>query len=198
MITVSVFRALHEDEKRPRGGYTRFQFFMIVFVASFAYYLVPGYLFQGISTISIVCWIWRKSVLAQQLGSGLSGLGIGSFGLDWNAATFVGNPISSPPQTIFNILIGFVLAAYVMTPFVYYRNIWQAKTFPIISSRTFDKTGKIYNISSIINEKTFSIDLPAYDGYSKLYLSSWFALTYGLGFACLAATIVHVVLHHGK
>ncbi|KAH0997824.1 hypothetical protein GBA52_021688 [Prunus armeniaca] len=37
-----------------------------------------------------------------------------------------------------------------------------------------------------------------YNGYSKLYLSTFFAFTYGLSFATLTATISHVALFHGR
>lgn len=191
-------RALHERETRQKGGLTRLQFFLLVFASSFAYYLVPGYLFQGISAISIVCLVWKKSVLAQQIGSGMSGLGIGSFGLDWNSAGMVGNPISVPPSAIINLLIGFALIMYIMAPLTYYLNIYDAKNFPIFSGQTFDHTGKKYNISRVLNERTFSLNVPAYEEYSKVYLSAFFALSYGLGFAVLSATIIHVVLYHGK
>ena len=88
-----VDRALHEDEKRPKGGMTRLQFFLIVFIASFAYYIVPNYLFPSISAISFICLIFKNSVTAQQIGSGVYGLGIGSFGLDWSTvAGFLGSP----------------------------------------------------------------------------------------------------------
>jgi hypothetical protein len=69
--------ALHEKEKRKKGERTRLQFFAIVFVASFAYYILPGHFFPSLSALSFVCWIWKRSVTAQQIGAGLNGLGIG-------------------------------------------------------------------------------------------------------------------------
>ncbi|KAH9744369.1 hypothetical protein KPL70_003670 [Citrus sinensis] len=82
LVQVSLFRALHEKEKRPKGRLTRIQFFFVVFVSSFAYYIIPGYLFPSLTALSFVCWIWKRSVTAQQIGSGLSGLGIGAIGID--------------------------------------------------------------------------------------------------------------------
>ncbi|KAK4491788.1 hypothetical protein RD792_002564 [Penstemon davidsonii] len=199
MIAISLFRALHDEEKRPKGGLTRLQFFIVVSVSSFAYYVFPGYLFPSISAISVVCLFFKNSVLAQQLGSGVHGLGIGSFGLDWSAiAGFVGNPISTPAFAIVNTLVGFFLVMYVLTPLNYYLNLYDAKKFPIFSSQTFDHTGHPYNISRVLNSETFAFDVAAYDGYSKLYLSVFFAFNYGLGFASLAATITHVGLFHGR
>jgi hypothetical protein len=168
-------------------------------VASFAYYIIPGYFFQAISTISVVCLIWKNSVTAQQIGSGMKGLGIGSFTLDWNTvAGFLGSPLAYPGFAIINMLVGFVLYIYVVIPIAYWSNFYDAKKFPLISPHTFDFTGAAYNVSRILNEATFDIDMDAYNNYSKLHLSIIFAFDYGLSFAILTATISHVFLFHGK
>ena len=65
LVQVSLFRALHEKEKRPKGGSTRLQFFLIVLTTSFAYYIVPNYLFPTISSISVVCLVWRNSEIGR-------------------------------------------------------------------------------------------------------------------------------------
>ncbi|KAL0747425.1 hypothetical protein Bca101_029427 [Brassica carinata] len=63
------------------------------------------------------------------------------------------------------------------------------KKFPFYTSQTFDHAGH--------TEKDFDINLDAYNGYSKLYLSLMFALLYGLSFASFFATISHVTLYDG-
>ncbi|CBI39769.3 unnamed protein product, partial [Vitis vinifera] len=190
---------LHEPEKRSRGGVTRLQFFLIVFISSFAYYLVPSYLFPSITTVSFICLIWKKSITAQQIGSGLSGLGLGSFGLDWTTvASFLGSPLATPAFAIINVLIGFFLIVYVMLPIAYWTNLYDAKKFPIISSHVFDSTGQPYNLTRILDSRTFQIDQAGYNGYGKIYLSVFFAFTYGISFAALTAAISHVALFNGK
>ncbi|XP_050911147.1 oligopeptide transporter 5 [Lathyrus oleraceus] len=199
LVQVSLFRAFHEKEKRPKGGTSRLQFFFVVFVASFAYYILPGYFFQAISTVSFVCLIWKDSITAQQIGSGMKGLGIGSFGLDWNTvAGFLGSPLAVPGFAIINLMAGFLLYMYVLIPIAYWNNLYDAKMFPLISSHTFDSTGAIYNVTRILNTKTFDIDMESYNSYSKIYMSVTFAFQYGLSFAALTATISHVVLFHGE
>ncbi|AET00815.2 oligopeptide transporter OPT family protein [Medicago truncatula] len=199
LVQVSLFRAFHEPEKRPKGGNTRLQFFFMIFVASFAYYIIPGYFFQAASCISVVCLIWKNSITAQQIGSGMNGLGIGAFALDWNTVvSFLYSPLAYPGFAIINVLVGFVLFIYVVIPISYWNNFYEAKKFPFITSNTFDSTGTKYNISRILNEATFEIDMDAYNNYSKLYLSIIFAFDYGLSFASLTATVSHVFLFHGK
>ncbi|KAL8532078.1 hypothetical protein ACS0TY_008623 [Phlomoides rotata] len=198
LVQVSLFRALHEKEVRARGALTRNQFFLIAFICSFAYYVFPGYLFPKLTSISWLCWIFSSSVLIQQLGSGLHGLGIGAIGLDWSSiSSYLGSPLASPWFATANIAVGYFLCMYVVTPITYWLNVYKSKTFPIFSDDLFTSDGQKYNISAII-DSNFHIDLQAYEREGRLYLSTFFAMGYGFSFACLTATIVHVLLFHGR
>ncbi|KAL5551532.1 hypothetical protein UlMin_001708 [Ulmus minor] len=198
LVQVSLFRALHEREERPKGGVTRTQFFIIAFLCSFAYYVFPGYLFQMLTSLSWICWIFPKSVLAQQLGSGLYGLGIGALGLDWSTiSSYLGSPLASPWFATANVAVGFFFVMYVLTPLFYWLNVYKAKTFPIFSDELFTSDGQEYNITAII-DSNFHLDIAAYEREGPLYISTFFAMTYGVGFAALTATIVHVALFHGR
>ncbi|GKV37392.1 hypothetical protein SLEP1_g45426 [Rubroshorea leprosula] len=179
LVQVSLFRALHEKESRPKGGLSRLQFFLIVFISSFAYYIIPGFLFPSISALSFVCWIWKDSLTAQMIGSGLRGFGIGSFGLDWSTVAYMGSPLPYPLITIVNIMVGFFLVFYVLIPILYSRNAYESRRFPLLSSHTFDLQGNTYNISRILNSKTFEFNQAEYDNYSKLYMSITFAILVG-------------------
>ncbi|KAL7255667.1 hypothetical protein ACSBR1_009738 [Camellia fascicularis] len=176
----------------------RNQFFLIAFICSFAYYVIPGYLFPMLTAFSWLCWFFPSSVLAHQLGSGLRGLGIGAFGLDWSSiSAYLGSPLASPWFATANIAIGFVFFMYVLTPIAYWCNLFNAKTFPIFSDGLFTSTGQDYNITEII-DPNFHIDMEAYEREGPLYLSTVFAMTYAVSFACLTATVVHVFLFHGR
>ncbi|KAL2531170.1 Oligopeptide transporter 7 [Abeliophyllum distichum] len=157
-----------------------------------------GYLFPMLTSISWLCWIFPSSVLAQQLGSGLHGLGIGAIGLDWSSiSSYLGSPLASPWFATANIAAGYFLMMYVITPIMYWLNIYKAKTFPIFSDSLFTSNGQKYNISAVI-DSNFHIDLNAYEKEGRLYLSTFFAMTYAFSFACLTATVVHVILFHGR
>lgn len=171
----------------------------MVLVSSFAYYIVPNYLFPSISTISFICWIWKDSVTAQQIGSGIKGLGVGSFGLDWSTiAGFLGSPLATPGFAILNVMAGFFLFLYILVPIAYWTNSYNAKRFPIITSHVFDADGQKYNISLVLNSTIFQFNEQGYDAYSKANLSVFFVYSYGLSFATLAAALSHVVLFNGR
>lgn len=197
-LWVKFCRALHEKEIRVKGGLTRNQFFLIAFTCSFAYYVLPGYLFPTLTSLSWLCWLFPASVLAQQLGSGLHGLGIGAVGLDWSSiSSYLGSPLASPWFATANIAVGYFLIMYIITPITYWLNVYKARTFPIFSDDLFTSTGQKYNISAIV-DSNFHIDMNAYEHEGRLYLSTFFAMTYAFSFACLTATIVHVFLFHGR
>ncbi|KAM0059911.1 putative oligopeptide transporter, OPT superfamily [Helianthus debilis subsp. tardiflorus] len=198
LVQVSLFRALHEQEKRPKGGLTRTQFFLIAFICSFAYYIFPGYLFQMLTSLSWVCWIFPSSIMAQQIGSGLHGLGIGAIGLDWSSiSAYLGSPLASPWFATANVAAGFFLVMYVITPLAYWFNVYNAKNFPFFSDGLFTANGQEYNITTII-DSNFHFDNDAYQKEGPLYLSTFFAMTYGVGFAALSSMVVHVFLFHGS
>ncbi|URD76114.1 OPT oligopeptide transporter protein [Musa troglodytarum] len=198
LVQVSLFRALHEEEKRPKGGVSRFQFFLIVITCSFAYYVVPNVLFPSITAISVICLIWKKSVTAHQIGSGLHGLGVGSFGLDWSTiAGFLGSPLASPAFATFNILAGYIFLVYVIVPIAYWSNAYGSKNYPVYTSSLYDAYGKKYDLDRVLDQKTFTLNVTEYEKYSNIRLSIMFAISYGLGFATLTATLSHVFLFNG-
>jgi hypothetical protein len=68
---------------------------------------------------------------------------------------------------------------------------------PLITSVTYDNTQSRYQVSRILGEN-FTFDLAKYQDYSPLFLSPSLALNYGLSFAALTASFVHIGLFHGK
>ncbi|XP_062222348.1 oligopeptide transporter 4-like [Phragmites australis] len=201
LVQVSLFRVLHEKEEFHRGSrqISRSKFFVVALICSFAWYAVPGYLFPALSYISWVCWVFSKSVTAQQLGSGMKGLGLGAFTLDWSTvSSFLFSPLISPFFATVNIFFGYVFFVYLIVPTAYWGfNLYNAKTFPIFSSHLFMSNGTDYDVKSIVNNN-FVLDMDAYKQLGKVNLSIFFVLTYGLNFATIAATITHVGLFYGK
>lgn len=75
--------------------------------------------------------------------------------------------------------------------------MYNAKTFPIFSADLFTGQGQPYNITTIVNSK-FEIDKAEYAKQGRINLSTFFALTYGFGFATIASTLTHAGLFHGR
>ncbi|KAG2703968.1 hypothetical protein I3843_06G153100 [Carya illinoinensis] len=197
LVQVSIFRAMHEKEEKRT--ITRGKFFLIALICSFAWATVPGYLFSTVTNISWVCWAFSNSITVQQIGSGMQGLGLGAFTLDWAAvASFLFSPLISPFFSIMNIFAGYVLIVYIAIPIAYWGfNMYGANKFPIFSSDLFTSQGQAYNTTIIVNDK-FQLDLTKYEEQGPVHMSMFFALTYGFGFATVAATLTHVAFFNGR
>ncbi|KAK7061903.1 OPT oligopeptide transporter [Favolaschia claudopus] len=200
LVTCALFNTLHSTEYAgvgTRGGYSRERFFYIAFTASAVWYLLPCYLFQALSYFSWVCWIAPNNIVVNQLFGVNYGLGMGILTFDWAQIAYIGSPLATPWWAEANIAVGFVFFFWILTPALYFTNTWYAKYMPISSGGSFDNTGASYKVKNILTaDNTF--DEEAYAAYSPLLLSTTFAISYGLSFASITATITHAFLYFRK
>ncbi|KAG6523358.1 hypothetical protein ZIOFF_013214 [Zingiber officinale] len=154
---------------------------------------------QSIAALSFVCWIWKDSITAQQIGSGMNGLGIGSISLDWMTITsFLGSPLVLPSFVIFNSLIGFIVITYIIIPFSYWSNAYEARKFPLFSTNIYDSHGHKYNVSRIIDSNTLAFNQEAYDKYSKIYFTTSLLYCYAFSLAQYTSSISQMTLFYGR
>ncbi|KAI8865477.1 OPT family small oligopeptide transporter, partial [Ramicandelaber brevisporus] len=196
LANIVLFRTFHE--RSTWAGVSRTRMFWYVFIGAFVWYWVPGYLFPMISMLSVLCLFDRDSVLFAQLSSGQFGLGLLTVPFDWTTVIgYIGSPIITPFWAQCNLFFGFVLIMWVITPILYYTNVWDAQRFPIYFWRTFDVYGNSYNTTRIITAD-LRLNETAYREYSPLRMPAQFAFTYGVGFAGLTCILVHIFLHHRR
>ncbi|CAG8654930.1 14982_t:CDS:10 [Dentiscutata erythropus] len=131
------------------------------------------------------------------LGSVYKGAGILNFSFDWNAISYIA-PLYTPWWSQVNNLAGVVLATWIIAPLLYFNNVLDAQNFPFLSTHTFDKNGERYNQTRIIDPTTNTLDFTAYENYSPMFMSIILVACYGYSFMQIPATIVHVILFHGK
>ncbi|KAG0305233.1 hypothetical protein BGZ99_002167, partial [Dissophora globulifera] len=197
LVTASLFRSLHANSTKTKddeGRTSRMKYYLLVTLGSFLWYWLPGFIFPTIGVISWICWIKPSNVVLSQIASS-NGLGLGTIAFDWSALSPYVNPLITPWFAQVNILIGLILVVYVMVPLAYYTDLWGAKNYPIVTSGLFREDGTSYNKSMILTNNI--LDEEKYLAYGPVRLSSFFALTYGVGFAGLTATIMHCVLYNG-
>lgn len=74
-----------------------------------------------------------------------------------------------PTWAILNILASLVLWIYIVSPALYYSNTWESAYYPIQSNSIFDRMGKTYNVSRVIDKKNdFTFDAAKYEAYSDV------------------------------
>lgn len=203
LINTSLFYGLHDKSKtdpaKTNGwSISRYKYFLIVFVASFCWYWFPGFLAPFLSVFCFACWIRPNNVVVNQLFGGWTGLSLLPITFDWTQiSAYAYSPLIPPWHAIANSLIGLVLFFWVTTIGVHYSGTWYSDYLPISDSQSYDNTANLYNVSKILTPEG-TLDLAKYEAYSPLFLSTTFALTYGLSFATISAVIVHTALFHGS
>ncbi|KAG1878964.1 OPT oligopeptide transporter protein-domain-containing protein [Suillus subluteus] len=198
LVTCALFNTLHSQTYAgigDRGGISRERFFLYAWMCGVLWYFVPGYLFQGLSYFSWVCWIAPDNIVVNQMFGYVSGLGMSMVTFDWAQITYIGRFLAWWAEA--NIAVGFAFFFWLVVPVLYYTNTWYSKYMPVSSRTSFDNTGASYNITRIINSDA-SLNLTEYEQYSPLFLSTTFALSYGLSFASITATLTHAFLFFRK
>ncbi|KDQ10091.1 hypothetical protein BOTBODRAFT_501203 [Botryobasidium botryosum FD-172 SS1] len=200
LVQCTLFNTLHSQKYAgmgDRGGISRKRFFIYAFLGSFFWYFVPGYLFTALSYFSWVTWIAPNNVKVNQMFGYASGLGMSILTFDWAQIAFVGSPLANPWWVEVNAGVGFFVFIWLLTPILYYTNTWYGKFLPMSSRTSYDNRMKNYNVSRVINaDSTFN--LKEYQNYSPLFLPMTFAVSYGLSFAIITATLVHAFLYYRK
>lgn len=99
-------------------------------------------------------------------------------------------------HAIANTLIGVVIFFIFGASIFHYTGTWYGNFLPMSDSGIYDNTGSSYNTSRVLTSE-FTLDVQAYESYSPLFLSTTFAISYGLSFAAIASLVVYTYLHHG-
>jgi OPT family small oligopeptide transporter len=196
----ALLMALHTRANALADGWTmsRRKFFLVVFLAGFAWYFLPGFLFKGLSYFSFICWIVPHNVVVNQLFGQVHGLGMSILTFDWSQVVYANaNPLLTPFWAGLNVIGGFVFFYWLICPILYYTNTWYSAYMPILGSDVYDNTGSVYNTTRIMNADA-TVNYEAYDNYSPMFLPAGYALTYGIAFANLTGIFVHIALYHGK
>ncbi|KAH6903907.1 OPT oligopeptide transporter [Coprinopsis sp. MPI-PUGE-AT-0042] len=191
LVTCALFNTLHAQTL------VRERFFLYALLGATAWYFVPGYLFGALSTFSWVCWIAPDNIKVNAMFGYVHGLGMSLLTFDWAQIAYIGSPLATPWWAEANIAVGFVFFFWFLTPIVYFTNAWDSQYMPISGRGSYDNTQNTYNVSRILTaDSTF--DQQAYENYSPLFIPTTFAISYGLSFASITATLTHAFLYFRK
>ncbi|MBW0473692.1 hypothetical protein O181_013407 [Austropuccinia psidii MF-1] len=176
----------------------RYHFFTIIFLLYGIYFLLPDAIASFLGTFNWLTWISPQNINLAAITGSISGLGFNPWTtFDYNVASTLRDPIITPLFAIVNLFAGQLLVGLII-PALWYTNTWYTGYLPINSNGLFDRFGKRYNVTRIMDFTTQSLNVTAYEEYSPTYLSAGNGLQYGFFFAMYTATIVHVALYYQK
>ncbi|GLB36767.1 putative oligopeptide transporter [Lyophyllum shimeji] len=200
LVNCALFNTLHSTQYAgigTRGGLSRERFFVYAFIGSFTWYFFPGYIFQALSYFSWVTWIRPDDPTIAALFGYVHGMGMSVITFDWSQIAYIGSPLATPWWAEANIFAGFVFFFWFLTPVLHFTNTWFGLYMPISSRTSYDNQMQPYNVTRILKPDS-TIDIEAYHAYSPLFISTTFAISYGLSFASITATLVHAFLYFRK
>nr|ODN93225.1 OPT family small oligopeptide transporter [Cryptococcus depauperatus CBS 7841] len=196
LVVATNLNTFHAEEDGFTSGMSRFKFLILCGCGAFVWYFFPGFLFTALSYFSWVCWIAPNNNIVNELFGVSTGLGMSILTFDWTQITWIGNPLTTPWWAEVNIGLGFLLFYWILTPILYYNNVWQTAYLPISVIQAADRFGSAYNIFNILT-LDITLNKTAYAEYSPVYLSASFSVTFMVAFALSTAIIVHTILYHG-
>ncbi|QSZ35659.1 hypothetical protein DSL72_006781 [Monilinia vaccinii-corymbosi] len=200
LASTVLFRTLHEPkETTSANGWTisRYRFFAYFSLVAFVIFWFPDYLWTSLSTFSFITWIVPHNQIVNTLFGMNSGLGLLPISFDWTQINYAGNPLVTPFYITCNAFATVVIFYLFLSPILYYTNVWNSAYLPLLSSGTFDNTGKTYNITRVVDQNLDFV-LSKYEQYSPMYISMSYSLSYALSFAAVTAILFHTCLYNGK
>ena len=207
LVNVGFMYALHDhspsDPSKTNGwSISRYRWFMYIMAAMFIWSWFPDFIAPFLSYFAWVTWVKPNNVIVNQLFGQSTGISLGfpftGFTLDWaQINSFYNSPLIAPWHAMGNTAVGIVFLLWIVVPAIHYSGGWYADYLPISQNGITDNTGSTYNISRILTPEHV-VDPAAYEAYSPLFLSTSFAITYGVSFATIAALLTHTYLYHGK
>ncbi|KAM3518569.1 hypothetical protein NHJ13051_008088 [Beauveria bassiana] len=203
LVSVTLLNAMYEQSSAPDhkvlgGSMPRLRWFALVSVASFFYFFIPGFFARFLSVFAFPTWLAPDNAVVNQLFGGVTGLSLLPITFDWTqVAGFIGSPLIPPWHAIANTLLGVVLFFIFLSSVLHYTGAWYSFYLPMSDAGTYDNRGKAYNTTKILTPQ-FTLDVQAYKDYSPLFISTTFAVAYGLSFASISALLVHTWIHSRK
>ncbi|KAF4451331.1 hypothetical protein F53441_5675 [Fusarium austroafricanum] len=203
LANIALTKALNKDngelEDTVHGWkMSRYKLFLIAFTSMFFYFWIPNFLFKSLSLFNWPTWISPSNVTLALITGATCGLGLNPLPtLDWNIATYLGDPIITPFFTLMNYASGMAIMGFIVAPVLYFNNVWNAGYFPINGNLAYDNTGSRYNVSHVLNPD-FTLNQTAYHEYSVPLMTSTQVTKYAAAFMIYVATPVHMYLWHRK
>lgn len=195
---IIVLKALHgKDNRRPVGGWkiSPMRLFFYCAIGYGIYFILPGVFFQALSFFNWTTWFAPNNVKLAIITGTVSGLGLNPIPtLDWNF--MMRDPIVAPLWATINLFIG-ALIALVAICVIYFKNILFTAYLPINGNQVFDRTGRPYNVSRVLDE-VGAFDRAKYEAYSPPFMTAARIVCYTGFFALHASVIVHTVLYYSK
>lgn len=164
--------------------------FFVCTMAMCIWQMFPEYLFPMTSSVALLCYAAPANATANFIGSGLGGMGVLNFLLDWANITSL---VMLYPYWVQVIqFVGFVVGAWVLIPLAKWSSLFSFK-HGIMSNRLFTENGSIYPTDALMTVDGH-FNSTAYAHYGPVHLGPQRAWNMFADYAAYVSGIVWVVV----
>ncbi|KAG2180274.1 hypothetical protein INT43_004063 [Umbelopsis isabellina] len=150
--------------------------------------------FPLLSSLAVLCWFGGHNPTVAFVGSGLGGMGVLNFTLDWSNIT--STIMLSPWWTQVIQFVAFVLSVWILVPIAKFNGLWGSDKIPIMSNHLFLANGTLYPFQKLITADA-QFNETAYEEYGTVFMSSYQMWSLFFGYASFISAFVSIALFAG-
>lgn len=190
LMQTTLLQSQARSDKDSRHGSMQMKIFFYVLIGVTVWEFLPEFVFPLTSSLALLCWIAPYNKTINFIGSGMGGMGVLNFSLDWANIT---SSIMLYPYWIQVIqFLGFVLGAWIMIPLVKWGGITSFK-HGLMSNSLFLNNGTRYPTNELLADD-LTLNITAYNYYGPVHLGAQRAWNMFFDYAAYISGIAWVVL----
>lgn len=176
-------------QKRSDETKSPMRLFFFALAAMALWQLLPEYVFPLTSSLAVLCWMAPRNHVLNFIGSGMGGMGVLNFSLDWANIT---SSIMLNPYWIQVIqFVAFVFGAWVLIPLAKWLGWWFSDG--LMSNKLFLANGTVYPTDQLLTPN-YQLNLTAYTELGPVHLGAQRAWNIFFDYAAYVSGIVWIVL----
>ncbi|KAK6205585.1 OPT oligopeptide transporter protein-domain-containing protein [Scheffersomyces amazonensis] len=190
LMQTTLLQSQEKSDEDSQEGTKQMRVFFLVIGAIAIWQLFPEFIFPLTSSLAILCWIAPYNPTINFIGSGLGGMGVLNFSLDWANIT---SSIMLYPYWIQVIqFVAFVLGAWILIPLVKWGDLGSFKG-GLMSNKLFLSDGTLYPVNELLTPE-LTLNITAYEHYGPVHLGAQRAWNMFFDYAAYVSGITWVVL----
>ena len=190
LMQTTLLQSQARSDRDSKHGSMQMKVFFYVLLAVTVWEFLPEFVFPLTSSLALLCWIAPYNKTINFIGSGMGGMGVLNFSLDWANIT---SSIMLYPYWIQVIqFLGFILGAWIMIPLVKWGGVTSFK-HGLMSNSLFLNNGTRYPTNELLTSD-LTLNMTAYNYYGPVHLGAQRAWNMFFDYAAYISGIVWVVL----
>ncbi|KAK6459701.1 OPT oligopeptide transporter protein-domain-containing protein [Scheffersomyces xylosifermentans] len=189
LMQTTLLQSQSRSDKDARDGSKQMKIFFVVLSGIAVWQFFPEFIFPFTSSLAVLCWIAPNNHTVNFIGSGLGGMGVLNFSLDWANIT---SSIMLYPYWIQVIqFIAFVIGAWILIPLVKWGNLGSFE-YGLMSNSLFRGNGDLYPTAELLTAD-LKLNLTAYEHFGPIHLGAQRAWNMFFDYAAYVSGITWVV-----